>query len=524
MSTSLEAQSREDTRRIPDASYRRTEASDPWPWVGKQDDIDPNQLDYIPMLPPVPPPCDHISCGGCWKGYPQSRFPDWTRNQVLRSNISKTILMRNPSTIYQVIFTIYGFHFDRKSTPVPGDNPDRIWENMIHTKEPKGVKLCALFVQNMSGHLLQMLGTKYNIDPLFFSSSINWIPSRNQKQIRPLKGDHITFTLTFLRSHEKMPTGGPGIRSGFTPSLANSISSTAVSAGPASRHYLALDLLSVYLIRSVDGSTLISYHSNTDHTTTAHYLEQRASLAGQGIYWQNILESSLDSTFILLVLLWHAMRSWDEALGHVSDHISWLESQMISTSNILMAHELFHTRAYCFRYSSLLEDFKKTIEFVRDTRNPAMDALEIENREFSAGLMARECDHLLSKIHQLEGDKKTQEKRLKNAMDLVLSTFGVGDSQRMQQMTEAAMRDSAVMKQIAYMTMVYLPASFVATVFGMNIKTFAPDTEGTLLRYIETTIALTFLTIWIVIAFQSKYIFAHGRSVWARLAWPFLLF
>lgn len=58
----------------------------------------------------------------------------------------------------------------------------------------------------------------------------------------------------------------------------------------------------------------------------------------------------------------------------------------------------------------------------------------------------------------------------------------------------------------------------------MNVKTFAPDTEGTLLRYIETTIAFTFLTIWIVIAFQSKYIFnAQGRSIWVRLAWPILL-
>ena len=32
----------------------------------------------------------------------------------------------------------------------------------------------------------------------------------------------------------------------------------------------------------------------------------------------------------------------------------------------------------------------------------------------------------------------------------------------MQAMTEAAVRDSEAMKQIAYLTMVFLPASFVA--------------------------------------------------------------
>lgn len=58
----------------------------------------------------------------------------------------------------------------------------------------------------------------------------------------------------------------------------------------------------------------------------------------------------------------------------------------------------------------------------------------------------------------------------------------------------------------------------------MNVKTFAPDTEGTLPHYIGTAVGLTILTIWVIVAFQSRYIFAEGTNIWVRLAWPFLLF
>jgi hypothetical protein len=42
-----------------------------------------------------------------------------------------------------------------------------------------------------------------------------------------------------------------------------------------------LDLLSVHLIRHVDGSTIISFHPEIDHPiTTAEYLHERIRFAG----------------------------------------------------------------------------------------------------------------------------------------------------------------------------------------------------------------------------------------------------
>jgi hypothetical protein len=60
----------------------------------------------------------------------------------------------------------------------------------------------------------------------------------------------------------------------------------------------------------------------------------------------------------------------------------------------------------------------------------------------------------------------------------------------------------------------------------MNVKEITEDGQGTLPIYFETALPLTALTIWIVMAFQSKHLFRDGRTntFWMRLAWPVILF
>jgi hypothetical protein len=54
-----------------------------------------------------------------------------------------------------------------------------------------------------------------------------------------------------------------------------------LSNSPGNRQ-LVLDLLSVHLVRHVDGSTIISFHPELDHPTTpAAYLHERIRFAGE---------------------------------------------------------------------------------------------------------------------------------------------------------------------------------------------------------------------------------------------------
>jgi len=115
--------------------------------------------------------------------------------------------------------------------------------------------------------------------------------------------------------------------------------------------YLAIDLLSVHLIRNTEGNTLISYHPADREATSASYLHERIRFAGescpseikfidsfkyifigQSVYWQSIFQKSSDPTFLLLIFIWHAMYAWDEAMEKFYSYICYLVNDICSYS------------------------------------------------------------------------------------------------------------------------------------------------------------------------------------------------
>ncbi|KAF8995128.1 hypothetical protein BDQ17DRAFT_1330773 [Cyathus striatus] len=487
---------------IPNPSHRHAAPSAPWPWMDIDDTVDQNQLQT--NLPPVPEDCDHRHCNDrCWNEYPKSRFPNWTEKQVKKSNIWKAIHEYDKGKDCII------HHVDVNDKGLFA-NSDSIWTNFEDTKDtsqkimerviPDGLRVRALFIENLSGPVLQMLGAKYNIEPFFFSSSLNWIPSRYQEDIRPGESDRRYLTRKLILQDEPRRI----------PKQLRQQKETVMENLRWNRATTILDLLSVHLFRRKEGSVIISYHPNLENvkTTTARDLKQRIQFAGQSVYWQNIFQKSTDPTFVLLTFVWHAIYAWDEALENLYIHICALELHTI--------------RAHLLHYASLLEDIHKTVEFIRISHYPALEAADVTNeqRNMSKMLMERECNNLLSEISRLEKQRVMQAKRLKNVMGLVFNSVNINDSKRMQAMTEAAVRDSAAMKQIAYLTMIFLPASYVAAVFGMNVKEIVPGTNGALPIYICIAIPLTIVTVWIIIAFHSKDVLQG--PVWRRLGWPYL--
>lgn len=83
------------------------------------------------------------------------------------------------------------------------------------------------------------------------------------------------------------------------------------------------------------------------------------------------------------------------------------------------ARELHVIGVYHFYYLSLLDQYTKHVIFIKNTPNPAMDAVGKEERELSQKLLNRECDNLLNEIKRLESDLNMQKQRLKNVMALV---------------------------------------------------------------------------------------------------------
>ena len=91
---------------------------------------------------------------------------------------------------------------------------------------------------------------------------------------------------------------------------------------------------------------------------------------------------------------------------------------MIKTYDIALT-QVHLIRAHQLHYSSLIKDFQKTVEFIRDTKNPAMDSYPEDIRGHSERLMQRECKNLLNEIDHLENLRFMQEQRLSNITHLV---------------------------------------------------------------------------------------------------------
>ncbi|KAF5350698.1 hypothetical protein D9756_008758 [Leucocoprinus leucothites] len=202
---------------------------------------------------------------------------------------------------------------------------------------------------------------------------------------------------------------------------------------------------SVHLIRNSAGSTIISYHPTSPlPRTMARDLHTRLQLIGRSAYWQKMISATSDPTFLLLTFLWHALYAWDEALENLYSHICSLEMAIIGeATQTSLVDELHILRAHQLHYSSLLESFKETVEFIRETPYPALQAVNTEERTMSELMMERECKLLLNEISRLNRSQKMQGKRLKNAINLVFSHIAIVDSRKTSVMTEVSVRDSS---------------------------------------------------------------------------------
>ncbi|KAG2368838.1 hypothetical protein BDR07DRAFT_1268949, partial [Suillus spraguei] len=521
--------------------YRHAAPSGPWPWVDFKTDLSS----------PDPPfrKGEHE-----WRRYPQELFGNWSPVLVARSKMLTqcTRTSMKPCVIYSIDMMSDGQFKKREQglhrVEVSEENEKEFW-SQLQGEESINVRVRALFVDNMSESVLKMLGTMYNIEPFFFSSSTNWIPSRYREDVRRGVGDHITVILPFIRTMEKKNR---------TSSLSDTSSKNHIDVmAPLNLHgnpylhlsrfclspfiddhILLIDLLAVHMIREKNSSTIITYHSALRDRTTAERLYQVMERAGGSVYWNKIFVASEDPTFFFLVILWYALYAWDETFevlyNHIKDLVCMQSVRVVDKAHhiqevILNAydfaamadlnHSLHSLAAHLLQYETFLHDFEKSVKFVMETPNPAME--DLGNRDTTEQLLQRECKNLLSEIDRLRRRCSVLLSRLKNATDLAYASVNIEDSRQTHRLTMATLRDSAAMKQISYLSMVFLPASLTASVFGMNVREIAPGTLETITRYVWVTLSLTCATAWIVVALQPYSTIHEPRAgMWRRAAWP----
>ncbi|KAG2159250.1 uncharacterized protein EDB93DRAFT_275115 [Suillus bovinus] len=500
-----------ETSSIPVPVYRHAAPSGPWPWLDFNVDLSLSELPFRKG--------EHE-----WRGYPQELFGNWSPGPVARSKMLTQCARNATCVVYSIDLTGDGEFKTREKEQVSKENETEFWLK-LQNEDRKNIRVRALFVDNLSQSVLKMLGTKYNVEPFFFSSSTNWIPSRYREleDVRNGSGDHITVILPFIRTTKKRPSNLPK-RKGKK----NTIDVMSPLHLPDGEHVqiLLIDLLAIHMIRDKNSSTIISYHPTLPDRTTAKRLYQVMERAGGSVYWNKIFEASEDPTFFFLAILWYALYAWDETFEVLYNRIKDLEV-ILNDYNFKamddLNYDLHSLLAHLLQYQTLLHDFEVSVDLVKETRNPAM--ADSGNRDITKELMDRECKNLLAEINRLHRRCEMFINRLKNATDLAFATVNIVDSYETHEMTEATLRDSAAMKQISYLTMIFLPASFTASVFGMNVREINSGSLESIKRYIWVSFLLTSVTTWVVIAVQpNKTIHKDGANMWQRAAWPVLFF
>ena len=93
---------------------------------------------------------------------------------------------------------------------------------------------------------------------------------------------------------------------------------------------------------------------------------------------------------------------------------------MIDHNQIKLTQQLHVIRAHLLHHESLLDNFKKSVEFVRDTPNCSMihETLQTDMNK-SGVLLEKECNILIEQIERLEKGRQMQNMRVQNVMALV---------------------------------------------------------------------------------------------------------
>ncbi|KAJ7846398.1 hypothetical protein B0H14DRAFT_2772676 [Mycena olivaceomarginata] len=343
-----------------------------------------------------------------------------------------------------------------------------------------------LFV-DLSEPLLLQLGSKYDMDPDFFRACFD--RSASQSASHPLRdSDHMRITLPFLFSSKD----GPG-------------------TGPLEK--LTFSILGIYLVRSTKDTTIVVWYPAMQGSLDIPLDQTYNWMAQMGIEaeWAKTNRETKDSTFLIFPILWWVVYAWCDAIADVYSYLDSLEEEVLKSPTLELTKRIHTIRSALLNYKSLLEDFRKTVRFIHSHLKP------MAGEEVAPSTYNNICTHPQFNSHVQQGTSDgrhwtagyatTDQRFQRYYMEIDAEIFRLANgldrrNQKMQDVmnmvsSHVTISDSASMKQIAWITMAYIPPTFVAGVFGMNVTGIGIGVT-TLVEYVWIAIIFTFSTRWLV--------------------------
>ena len=174
---------------------------------------------------PIPDRCLHENCNNCWRDYPQSCYPNWTTTQMKKCKIADAIgrTQSKPCVSHFVDVDDKGHFINVDKFEAKPEEAESTWKSLLdmkvslsffimrevvdpslssahprHGQEPSLLRdflgPCFRCWGPGASSGLQILWIlisrdRFDIEPFFFSSFLNWIPSRFEADYKPGVGD-----------------------------------------------------------------------------------------------------------------------------------------------------------------------------------------------------------------------------------------------------------------------------------------------------------------------------------------------
>jgi Mg2+ and Co2+ transporter CorA len=169
---------------------------------------------------------------------------------------------------------------------------------------------------------------------------------------------------------------------------------------------------------------------------------------------------------------------YDHSVWTIRDRVRDIEKQRMSRprsdTDYPMLHEI--ARHACHSSETLLvsvetlNSMRSQYESFLDSRSAKVPIASSRLRQF--------LDFQLSMFKSLHARSLAVEARLSNELNLAINMVAQQESAATVRISKAAQSDGAAMKAVAVVTLLFLPSTFVSTIFSMTFFSFSPDSDG----------------------------------------------
>ena len=174
----------------------------------------------------------------------------------------------------------------------------------------------------------------------------------------------------------------------------------------------------------------------------------------------------------------HVLELFDHSVWTLRDRVRDIEKRRMDKTEPETDYPLLHEIARHVCHSS------ETLSVAIDTTSSMRTQCGLLERESSRDTSApcvrvrQRLDFLQQLLNGLHARSVAVEARLKNELNLAINLVAQQETAATVRISKAARSDGAAMRAVAVITLLFLPSTFVSTIFSMTFFSFSPGGPG----------------------------------------------